>query len=165
MKIGIITILKVNNYGAELQAYATQAFLKALGHDAEIIDYLFYKNPHHKRTALSSPIFRFNAKKKVAEFLYPLIGKIKSLTNRAKAKENLNRSTKRIPRFPKRIVRSTNYMAQISTTIYSLQEATRYGIQASTPQSPHIFLISHRMGNAALPMPPVLEYQLSPKIA
>lgn len=87
MKIGIITILKVNNYGAELQAYATQAFLKALGHDAEIIDYLFYKHPHHKRTALSSPLFRFNAKKRVAENLYPLIGKIKSLTNRAKAKE------------------------------------------------------------------------------
>ena len=50
MKIGIITILKVNNYGAELQAYATQAVLNRMGYDAEIIDYLFYKNPKHKTT-------------------------------------------------------------------------------------------------------------------
>ena len=40
--IGIITILKVNNYGAELQAYATQKVLQLMGYDAEIIDYLFY---------------------------------------------------------------------------------------------------------------------------
>ena len=57
MKIGIITILKVNNYGAELQAYATQAVLNRMGYDAEIIDYLFYKNPKHKTTRLSKPIF------------------------------------------------------------------------------------------------------------
>lgn len=49
-KIGIVTILKVNNYGAELQAYATQKVLQLMGYDAEIIDYLFYKNPKHKRT-------------------------------------------------------------------------------------------------------------------
>ena len=52
MKIGIITILKVNNYGAELQAYATQAVLNRMGYEAEIIDYLFYKNPKHKTTRL-----------------------------------------------------------------------------------------------------------------
>ena len=40
-KVGVVTILKVNNYGAELQAYATQAVLKKLGWNAEIIDYLF----------------------------------------------------------------------------------------------------------------------------
>lgn len=42
-KIGIITIVKVNNYGAELQAYALQKKLNLLGYDAEIIDYLFYE--------------------------------------------------------------------------------------------------------------------------
>lgn len=57
MKIGIITILKVNNYGAELQAYATQAVLNRMGYDAEIIDYLFYKNPKHKTTRLLNPFF------------------------------------------------------------------------------------------------------------
>ena len=47
-KVGVVTILKVNNYGAELQAYATQAVLKKLGWNAEIIDYLFYKNSDFK---------------------------------------------------------------------------------------------------------------------
>ena len=42
--VGIITILKVNNYGAELQAFALQRKLQLMGYDSEIIDYLFYKN-------------------------------------------------------------------------------------------------------------------------
>ena len=39
-KIGIITIVNVNNYGAELQAFALQHKLSQMGHQAEII------NPH-----------------------------------------------------------------------------------------------------------------------
>lgn len=57
MKIGIITILKVNNYGAELQAYALQRVLNLLGYDAEIIDYLFYKNPQHKKLYVQNLTF------------------------------------------------------------------------------------------------------------
>ena len=55
MKIGIITICKVNNYGAELQAFATQKKLEQMGHNAEIINYLYYKNWHFKDTPLSQP--------------------------------------------------------------------------------------------------------------
>lgn len=86
MKIGIITILKVNNYGAELQAYATQAFLKKIGHDAEIIDYLFYKNPQHIRTKLSAAKFRFPLKQILAEHIYPILQKIKMIPYRASDK-------------------------------------------------------------------------------
>lgn len=82
MKVGIITILKVNNYGAELQAYATQAVLKKLGYDAEIIDYLFYKNPKHKKTKASAPLFPFSIKCTLKEWIYPKISIIKSLLNR-----------------------------------------------------------------------------------
>ena len=53
-KVGIITILKVNNYGAELQSYALQKKLNLLGYDAEIIDYLYLllsaKNQETKET-------------------------------------------------------------------------------------------------------------------
>lgn len=77
MKVGIITILKVNNYGAELQAYATQAAIKKLGVEAEIIDYLFYKHPKHIKTTLSRPLFNFSSKKRLAEYLFPIISKIK----------------------------------------------------------------------------------------
>lgn len=82
MKIGIITILKVNNYGAELQAYATQAILRQLGYDAEIIDYLFYKNPEAIRSKKSAPLFKFPIKKRIAEYLYPLIAKLRSIGNK-----------------------------------------------------------------------------------
>lgn len=36
-RVGIITICKVNNYGAELQAFATQKIIKQCGYDAEIV--------------------------------------------------------------------------------------------------------------------------------
>lgn len=38
MKIGIITFVKCDNYGAELQAYALQKKLNLLGYDAEVVD-------------------------------------------------------------------------------------------------------------------------------
>lgn len=76
-RIGIITILKVNNYGAELQAYATQKVLQLMGYDAEIVDYLFYKNPRHKRTKMSAPTVKLPLKKRLAERLLPLISRWK----------------------------------------------------------------------------------------
>ena len=38
MKIGIVTFVKADNYGAELQAYALQRKLNMLGYDAEVLD-------------------------------------------------------------------------------------------------------------------------------
>lgn len=78
-KIGITTIVRVNNYGAELQAYATQKVLQDLGYDAEIIDYLFYKHPRHIATKQSRPLFPMGIKKMMAEFLYPHITRIKQV--------------------------------------------------------------------------------------
>ena len=40
MKISIITLHRVFNYGSVLQAYATELFFKRLGCETEIIDYL-----------------------------------------------------------------------------------------------------------------------------
>ena len=39
MKVGILTFHNAYNYGAVLQAYATQEIVKSLGHEVEIIDY------------------------------------------------------------------------------------------------------------------------------
>ena len=39
MKIGIMTIHTTFNYGAVLQAYATEELLNGLGYDAELVDY------------------------------------------------------------------------------------------------------------------------------
>lgn len=55
MRIGIITIEQVNNYGAELQATATQRYLSSMGYDAEIIDYCYYKTWNFRDTKISEP--------------------------------------------------------------------------------------------------------------
>ena len=81
MKIGIITILKVNNYGAELQAYATQEVLKKMGFKAEIIDYLFYKNPSHRRTKASAPVFPFPLVARLKEWIYPKMTAFKAFSD------------------------------------------------------------------------------------
>lgn len=76
-RVGVITIVRVNNYGAELQAYAMQKVLQNLGYDAELIDYLFYKHPRHIATKGSRPLFSMDLKKRLTEFLYPRIAKLK----------------------------------------------------------------------------------------
>lgn len=72
MKIGILTYHRSHNYGALLQGYALQTYLKKLGHQTEIIDYwpeyhadLYQLIPHFK--ALSY-------KGKVKSILLLLIG-------------------------------------------------------------------------------------------
>lgn len=77
--IGIITIVKVNNYGAELQALALQRKLCLMGFKAEIIDYLFYKNKGHKREKCSMPFYPYPIKKKIKEYILPLYETIKSI--------------------------------------------------------------------------------------
>lgn len=40
MKIAVVTIHRVHNYGSALQTYATQRVLEKLGHDVTVIDYI-----------------------------------------------------------------------------------------------------------------------------
>lgn len=86
MKIGIITIVRVFNYGAELQAYALQKKLELMGYNVEIIDYLFYKHKKHKATRLSKPWINIGFERKVKELLYPLIYSLKTFTRRKQQK-------------------------------------------------------------------------------
>lgn len=81
-KIGIITFINAGNYGAELQAFATQYILNKMGYDAEIINYVFYKNSRHIKTKKSKPVFSFSLKQHLAEYLLPKIQKIKALLNK-----------------------------------------------------------------------------------
>ena len=78
-RIGIVTLSKVNNYGAELQAFATQHALQLMGYDAEIIDYLYFTNPRHKKTKGSKPNFSMPLKLKVIVALYPWLQRYKRL--------------------------------------------------------------------------------------
>lgn len=81
-KIGIITIQKCDNFGADLQAYALGAKLRSLGYDAENIDYLFYKHPRHKKTCASRPSFKLSAINRLKEWLLPKINAVRGLRRR-----------------------------------------------------------------------------------
>lgn len=73
--IGIITIVKVNNYGAELQAFALQKKLELLGFESEIIDYIYYKNWRFKDTKASRPFVPAGLKGRLMYWIkYRLIG-------------------------------------------------------------------------------------------
>ena len=47
MKIGLITIYHVPNFGSVLQTYATQVLLEKLGHECHIINYKYPNEWHH----------------------------------------------------------------------------------------------------------------------
>lgn len=79
MKIGVITILNVNNYGAELQAFALHHKLKLMGYDNEIINYLYYKNPNYITEAASKPVVRTSVKNKLKDFVLKYIDKYSAM--------------------------------------------------------------------------------------
>lgn len=67
MDIGILTFHNAYNYGAVLQAYATQSFIKGLGHNVEVID---YHNPEID-AFYNRQKFRFSTLPKKRFFLIP----------------------------------------------------------------------------------------------
>lgn len=69
MKIGILTILNVNNYGAELQCCALYRKLHKLGCEAEVVNYLF--GIHHGHD--------FSGEKRTVPISLKLILKVKLL--------------------------------------------------------------------------------------
>ncbi len=68
----------MDNYGAELQAYALQYKLNKLGFDCENIDYPFYKNPEFRITKAGRSPFRIGLKNRIKEFLMRQFLRVKS---------------------------------------------------------------------------------------
>lgn len=91
-RVGVITIQKCGNYGADLQAFALQAKLRQMGYDAENIDYLFYKHPRHRGGGRDErPIFRLGLVNRAKEALFPLVGKIRSIVHWRRDRERRRR--------------------------------------------------------------------------
>lgn len=67
-KVGIITIVNVNNYGAELQAFATFRKLQLMGYNAEIINYLYYKDWRYIDSKMSCSFNSMSIKGKIIYF-------------------------------------------------------------------------------------------------
>ena len=93
-RVGIITIQKCDNFGADLQAYALGAKLRSMGYDAENIDYLFYKHPRHQGCKLEKPVLPISLKNRVKEFLFPIIATLKSFRSRCATMERRRRFDK-----------------------------------------------------------------------
>lgn len=85
MKIGIITLYNVFNFGAELQAYATQKKIEMMGYEAELIDYPFYKDKRYVSTPKSKPVFQFSYKDRLIEWIYPKAMKFKAILHYSNA--------------------------------------------------------------------------------
>jgi len=90
-KIGILTIVNVDNYGAELQAFALHRKLKDLGHDNEIINYLYYIHPEYKTTSRSKPIFKISTINKLKWKAIKTVNFFKRLLWSKEAKNRGNR--------------------------------------------------------------------------
>ncbi|MFB6341496.1 polysaccharide pyruvyl transferase family protein [Saccharicrinis sp. FJH62] len=79
-KIGIITVSKTYNFGAELQAFALQKKLCLMGYQAEIIDYLYFKNSKYKFTKSAKPLFKFSKTQIIKEYiLYRILSPVYDL--------------------------------------------------------------------------------------
>ena len=76
MKIGILTYHRPCNFGANLQAYASSQYLKSLGHDVKVIDYV--REVDRTYYASNIPQEQFNAHKLFVEKQLPLT---KQVTN------------------------------------------------------------------------------------
>ncbi len=61
MRIGILTYHRSQNYGAQLQTYALQKFIKNQGHDVYIIDYW----PEYHKNLYKNKYFNFNCFRKL----------------------------------------------------------------------------------------------------
>lgn len=56
MKIGILTMHKVLNYGSALQAYALQHYISKLGYNVELIDYIFPNGSRKKQLSFKQKL-------------------------------------------------------------------------------------------------------------
>ena len=68
MKVGILTFHNAYNYGAVLQTYATQEYVRGLGHEVEVIDY------HNRKIDLSYENRKFRLRSFLRNsYIFPLI--------------------------------------------------------------------------------------------
>lgn len=116
-KVGIITIFRADNYGAELQAFALQKKLALMGFDSELIDYPFYKHPSFIRTPMSAPLFDIGFKNRMKERLFPYLQKVKDWS----ASKELIVRRQRMEEFHRRFTRLSAVTYHSMDELYAAQ--------------------------------------------
>ena len=94
MKISLVTLHRVFNYGSVLQTYATQEIFKRLGHDVEVVDYITEQRTN-KRLFLGSPKAPKSLKRMAYIFLKSFSVIIKKKTFGGFLKKNCNLTSKK----------------------------------------------------------------------
>lgn len=74
MKVGIMSMQRIANYGSFMQAYALKNIIKSLGHDVEFVDYRIGE-PLFKDSALSGTVTAGNKFFALRFFLKKLLGR------------------------------------------------------------------------------------------
>lgn len=90
MKIKTITCQKVNNHGANLQAYALMHYLEKLGHDVEIIDYFPEYFKHFRPLYCGTPKYAANPVTRFAYICAKFPGRLKSYLEYKKSDRKKN---------------------------------------------------------------------------
>ena len=67
MKVGLLTVHRLPNFGSVLQTYALYQSIKSLGHDCEIIDYIYPNKWHTEKGCFY--IGKEPLKRRIAQFL------------------------------------------------------------------------------------------------
>ena len=142
LKIGLITILKVNNYGAELQAFAFQKKLSLMGFDVETIDYLFYKHKDFHYTKQAKPFVKIGIKRRLKEFLNPILTGIQSFPYRHIKKqrdEKFKNFHQKYTKFSKQTFHSIDklYQADFDYDIFIVGSDQVWNPQNNVTQKPY----------------------------
>lgn len=90
MKIKTITCQKVNNHGANLQAYALMHYLEKLGHDVEIIDYFPEYFKHFRPLYCGTSKYAANPVTRFAYICAKFPGRLKSYLEYKKSDRKKN---------------------------------------------------------------------------
>lgn len=79
MRVGILTLHYGYNYGGVLQCYALQSFIKSLGHEVEVINYI----PSHRSSLISKVIGKLKTIRSFSDFTHNLLDfyKVKKNSN------------------------------------------------------------------------------------
>lgn len=132
-KTGIITILNVNNYGAELQAFALHHKLKKMGYNNEIINYLYYKNPFFKSEKNSRPLIKTSAKNKLKDLALKWLDKYSAL----KYPEIAKRRKQRFDDFHKEHTATSKVYSSYSELYNAKQEYKNYIVGSDQVWNPN----------------------------
>lgn len=68
MRVGIVTFHAAHNFGSALQAYAMQAAVKGMGHDATIVDYLSRDQNGYRLVSFRHPKYTMRVMSKLRAF-------------------------------------------------------------------------------------------------